>query len=245
MTDGPIVVLAGAVDEEARTLPARLPGLDVRLLTPVDLSRPGWEFRPGHADAIAVVDGELISTALTAVLVRLPWVGEHDLPHIDAGDRAYVAAEMTALLLAWLSALPCPVVNRPSTTCLAGPLWRPERWARLAAAVGLSVAPVQRCAGTGATPPQPPTPTEDDGATVTVVGSRCLGTDDRHVASLLRRLARHAGAEVLTVHLGETGSDARFLGASPWARLADDAVLDAILETAGVDAGAARAVGAG
>ncbi len=244
MTDGPVVVLASEADAEARTLPARLPGLDLRLLTPADLSRPGWEFRPGRGAGIAVVDGEAISTPPAAVLVRLPWVAEHDLPHIDAGDRSYVASEMTAFLLAWLSALPCPVLNRPSTTCLAGPLWRPERWAILAAAVGLSVVPVQRSAGGDSTSPEPLPPA--DPVVVTVVGNRCLGPADQTGASRLQRLARLAGAEVLTVSLDEAGpGGARFLAASPWPNLADDTVLDALLDSAGVLASAARAASSG
>lgn len=241
MTGGLIIVVAGEADVQARALPARLPDLDVRLLTPADLSRPGWEFRPGRAGGSAVVAGEQIPTAaLEAVLVRLPWVSTHDLPHIDAADRAYVSAEMSAFLLAWLVSLPCPVINRPCTTCLAGPLWRPERWARLAAAVGLAVVPIRRAASGDRQLRQPVTPAQ--GITATVAGDRCLGVDDPAVVALLRRLARAAGAEVLAVRLSDTGPDARFLAASPWPDIADDAVLHAVLETAGVLAGVERAV---
>lgn len=209
-------------------------------MTPADLSRPGWELVPGRDGGTVVADGAQVSSAaLAAVLVRLPWVTVDDLPRIAADDRGYVAAEMTAVLLAWLSGLRCPVVNRPSTTCLAGPLWRPERWARLAAAVGLPAAPVRRratCDGARWGPQAPA-----DGALVTVTAERCLGTDDPALEAILRRLAQHAGAAVLSVRLSARSRPARLLSAGPWADLDDDAVLDLVLRAAGLAPDEARA----
>ena len=240
MSRGPIVVVAGEADTEARALCARLPGLDLRLMTPADLSRGGWEFRPFAAGGTAVADGEELATDdICAALVRLPWVSEHDLPRIDAADRAYASAEMTAFLTAWLSSLRCPVLNRPTTTCLAGPLWRPERWARLAASIGLPVEPVRRRAGTGPRPGRPAVLAP--GAVVaTVAGSRCIGVDEPAVAARLVRLARMAGASVLTVHLSGGDRAGRLLAASPWPDLSVDDVLDAVLGLAGVGAPEAR-----
>ena len=239
MTNAPVVVLASEADVQAKALPRRLPYLDVRLLTPRDLSRPGWEFRPGRSEGVAVVSGAPVS-APSAVLVRLPWVAEPDLPHITARDRSYVAAEMTAVLLAWLSSLPCPVINRPSTTCLAGPLWRPERWAMVAAAVGLPAAPVHRSAGMH-NPPRQQLRTDQE-VVITVVGKRSLGTRDARLSRLLPRLARAAGADVLAVRLTEPGPAARLLAAGPWVDYDDEEVLDAILDLGGVSGRAASTV---
>ena len=235
MTRPTIVVVAAEGDGEARALAARLPHLDVQLLTPGDLSCPGWEFRPGSSIGTAVAGGLTICAEdIAAVLVRLPWVREHDLYRIDPADRSYVAAEMSAFLLAWLSAMPCPVLNRPTTSCLAGPLWRQQRWTIAAAVVGLPVAPLRFVA-----------PADDDrrfpvvdepAVTATVVGDRCLGIEDPVLAARLGDLARLAGAGVLTVGLSHAGKDACFVAASPWPDLTDDAVLDAVLELAGVSA---------
>lgn len=235
-----LVVVAGEDDGEAHALPVRLPDLEVRLLTPADLSSAGWEFRPGCATGIAVAGGSPVATqGIAAVLVRLPWVREHDVLRVDAADRAYAAAEMSAFLLAWLSALPCPVVNRPSTSCLAGPLWRPQRWARAAASVGLRVAPVRRTTG-AATDPRAPA-TEAPTVIATVIGERCLGVEEPALAVRLCELARMAGAEALTIGLSDATAEARFVTASPWPDLTDDDVLDAVLARAGLAARVARA----
>lgn len=236
-----LVVVAGELDEEARALPARLPHLDVRLLTPADLSCAGWEFRPGGIEGVAVVGGRLLaSEELDAVLVRLPWVREEEMVRIDAADRAYAAAEMSAFLLAWLSSLRCPVVNRPSTTCLCGPLWRPQRWTIAAAAVGLPVEAVKWVADAGAGG-EPPAPGES-AVIATVVGERCLGAEDAGLVARLCTLARLAGAEVLTVGLSDATANARFVTASPWPDLSDGAILDAVVALTGLPSGAAKPV---
>lgn len=217
-----VAIVASTADARARQLAAGLEHVDARVLTPADLSCRGWEFRPGDRDGAAVIDGAVVATdAVAAVLVRLPWVGEHELPHIDAADRAYVATEMNAFLLAWLSELPCPVVNRPSTTCLAGPLWRGERWIRAATSVGLEVS-------------SPALEVTDAAVTATVVRDRCVGVDDPSVVARLARLARLAGAEVLTVQLVEAAPEMYFVSAAPWPDIADPDVLDAVLNVAGI-----------
>ena len=64
------------------------------------------------------------------MLTRLGGVSAADLPHVNAQDVVYAAAELDAFLRAWLGAWPGPVVNRPSTTCLNGPGWRPRAMGR-------------------------------------------------------------------------------------------------------------------
>ena len=211
-----IVIVASCLDQAARTLAAR-PGTDqVALLTCADLSVPGWRHYVAAAGTPAAVIGgrEVALDEITAVATCLPSVSELELGHIVPADRAYVAAEMNAFLLSWLSQLTCPVVNRPSPTCLSGPYWRPEQWLHLAARIGLRVRPVNRqvilAAGSALADP-------DSGAvTVTVIGERCLGHDDPVILDGARRLARAAGVEVLTVRVSTPEPDAVFLGAEPW-----------------------------
>ena len=73
------------------------------------------------------------------MLTRVPAVFEDELTDIMFSDRSYVAAEMTAFLLFWLSRLRCPVLNEPTATCLAGRYWRREQWIDQAARAGIAV----------------------------------------------------------------------------------------------------------
>ena len=115
-----IVILASQADEQAHVLAKRWEGA---VLTPADLSQPGWRFEVGGDDnPVAVIGGQIIRAGeITGVLTRLVAVSEDDLPGIDAADRNYVANEMHAFLMAWLDSLPCPVLNPPSPNCLCGP----------------------------------------------------------------------------------------------------------------------------
>jgi hypothetical protein len=223
-----IVVVAGYHDEAARSLVARWGADRAALLTCEDLSVPGWRHYVAAAgNPMAVIDGRKVAPGeITGVVTCLPHVSELELLHIVPSDRAYVAAEMSAFLLSWLSALSCPVVNRPSPTCLCGPYWRPEQWASVAAQVGMRVQPVHRrvALADGSGPAVP------DGVTVTVVGGRCLGHADTTVMAAARRLAQAADVDLLTLHVGSAGPDATFLGASPWPDLNSDETVDAVLE---------------
>ena len=127
------VVIASRTDAAAAHFAAGAGSL-VRMMTPADLSQRGWSLHlPGTGPSTAVIAGEPVaSRTIAGVLTRLPAVTEHDLPHIIAADRAYVAVEMTAFLLAWLTSLSCPLVNRPSAQCLSGPYWREAQWIRAA-----------------------------------------------------------------------------------------------------------------
>ena len=73
-------------------------------------------------------------TALQAVLTCRPAVLAEELGRIAADDRSYVAAELNAFLVAWLSALPSRVVNRPTPRSLCGPAWNRVQWQAAAAA---------------------------------------------------------------------------------------------------------------
>ena len=109
----------------------------VRILTCEDLSAPGWRHRLGGAST-AVIGGETVPAAgIRGVLIRRSHMLEWEPEHIVPGDRAYVAAEMTAFLRSWLSGLGCPVLNRPAPTCLSGPGWCREQWVQTAARLGI------------------------------------------------------------------------------------------------------------
>jgi hypothetical protein len=223
------VVLASAADEIALSLPHRLHRSDLIVVAPVDLSRPGWSYRPNAGASAIVAGGEVLgSEDIAAVITRLPWVSEFDLPQIVAADRAYVAAEMGAFLLAWLSELGCPVANRPRPNCLCGPFWRHERWVAEAARAGLAVEPACRSAGNAAD--QYPPVNCRSRMSVTVVGERCFGEADELCRQQALHLARTTGVETLSVHFSDTGAGMRFLSANPWPCLEDDEVAHALLD---------------
>jgi hypothetical protein len=204
---------------------------EVRLMTPADLSQPGWRVRLGDiTGSAAMIGGEVVAaTAIAGVLTRLPGIAAHDLPHIAASDRGYVAAEISAFLLAWLTALNCPVVNRPTPQCLAGPGWRQEKWVSVANRLGIPVRPVVRQAAlaklatAAALVPQAMT-------TITIVGRKHVGEADDVLVRRSQALAAAAGVDLLAVQFDGAGPDARFVGASLWVDLNDCVIAGAVLQ---------------
>jgi hypothetical protein len=229
------LVVAGQDDRQAQALVGRWGARRAALVTPADLSRPGWLLEVGGGRSAAAVGDRVVpGEEVAAVVVRLADVPAHELEGIRAEDRAYAAAEMTAFLLAWLDVRSCPVVNRPTPGCLNGPAWRPEQWAAAAARAGMAVAPVRRLVPAGAAPTPPAA--ADEEVVVTVVGDQTLGGAHPRRAAQARRLAADAGVDLLAVCLAGDGPRAAFLGASAWPDLADPAVADALdahLEAAG------------
>jgi hypothetical protein len=226
MTDRIVLLLASRRDAPAARLAAREADAGVRLMTPHDLSHEGWTFRLADpAGATGVLAGRpLRAAAIAGVVTRLASVTEDDLPQIAPEDRGYVAAEMNAFLLAWLTSLACPVVNRPTPQCLSGPHWRQERWVIAAERLGIPARPVVRRASDGIGPAAP-----RSGHVVTVVGSRHFGADDAALAERAHALAEAAGAELLAVEFDGPRRDARFVDASLWPDLRDGAIADAML----------------
>jgi hypothetical protein len=230
MTARFFLVIASRSDTAAIGLAAAA-APELRVVTPADLSQPGWTLRLGDvAAATAVIGGEVVAaSAIAGVLVRLPGVAEHDLPHIAASDRGYVAAEMTAFLLAFLTALNCPLVNRPTPQCLAGPAWRQERWVSVANRLSIPVRPALRRQAVPAMPAAVGAPVAAAATTITIVGRRHIGEAN---AALVRRshaLADAAGADLLAVQFDGSGADANFIGANLLADLADRAVAGAVM----------------
>jgi hypothetical protein len=225
-----LVVVASRHDKAAQALVDRWAADDARLLTCEDLSIAGWRhYLSSTQDSTAVVGGQAIALAqITGVLTRLPCVYEQELLHIVPEDRTYVATEMNAFLISWLSQLQCPVLNRPTPTYLLGPAWRPEQWIYAAAQIGIPVLPRQR--QIVLSPHVLPQVPEKPGVTVTVVGKHCFGTVDKTLARHARNLADAAKVDLLTVNFSGDESSADFLGADLWTDISALEIADAILE---------------
>ena len=221
-----LVVVCSIRDRGARQLCLRWRAHHARLLTARDLSLPGWRHHLGaSAESCAVISGRpMPSSSITGVLNRLPCVDESELPHIVAHDRAYVAAEMNAFLLSWMSSLSCPIVNRPAPNCLVGPNWRIEQWTAAAASLHIPVHPWRYTTARNAVPePHPPV-----GAEVIVVGARTFGTPELSCAATA--LARLAGVSLASVQFTNSAAGADFVGINLLPSLSDPSVANAAFE---------------
>lgn len=224
-----VVIVASRFDEEAQALVVRWAADGAALLTCEDLSTAGWVHQPNHLDSsMAVVSGSVIpASEIAGVLVRCPWIFQRELTHIAAADREYVAAEMNAFLLCWLAALPCPVINPSTTTCLSGPLWTEQQWVHAAAGVGMRVRSLQVRAPTRA-----PTGIWHDATgaieEVTVVDQNCFGANHELMFAQAKLLADVSRVRILSVRFMVGDGAPIFLSANPFPQLNGDEVLDAL-----------------
>jgi hypothetical protein len=225
-----IVIISTQWNQTPRLLASRWTHRAVGILTPQDLSVPGWHQRGNAWDSGAVVVEQnlLAQKEISGVLTLLPCVSAEELADIAPADREYVATEMTAFLLFWLSQLQCPVLNRPTPTCLSGPYWRREKWVSVASQAGIPAGRVVRYTSLSGYSPEP----EPAGTTtrVTVIGARVFGTSDPTLQQQAKRLARLAGVEMLTVRFSGPESGAHFVGADLSPDLSDNIVADAVLD---------------
>ena len=125
---------------------ARLRGVDVLVLTAQALSfavrRSHRLDDRGSRTEITLADGRTVRDRdLTAVLNRLPGAPADAWQRAAPSERHYAVAELHAFTLSWLSALTCPVRNRPAPDCLAGPVRHPVVGLAAALASGLSCPP--------------------------------------------------------------------------------------------------------
>jgi hypothetical protein len=215
-----ILIIASAGDRAAGDLAANWREADARLVRPADLSEPGWRHFVGSArggGAIAL-GGEVIpEEQITGVLTRLLWIDPAELGNVVAVDKEYAASEMSAFLLSWLSALECPVVNRPMPGCLAGPPWRAAQWIAAATLAGVRTVPLGEMMRSAAH------------ARVTVVGGQCFGAVAAELRAGSRQLGDLAGVDLLEVAFDRDAADAAFLGANTFPPLDDEVVRTAVL----------------
>src|ERR1700694_1414634 len=231
-----IAVIASRRDVDAIDLVARWSKYGARLLMPDDLCKPGWRFEPGRPEeGMAVIDGAPVRVRhIGGVLVRLGAIDGSDLPQLAPGDRRYAAAEMTAFLISWLSELTCPVINRPSGSCLAGPNWGPEDWCLLAHQAGMRTDSM--CLSVGLESESRTihgsghASIGDHTETVALIGESIFGGGDPVLRGQARRLANLADVEYLSVGFRIDQEGASFAWADTWPDLSNDRIADALLE---------------
>jgi hypothetical protein len=142
-----ILVLAPAGDAGAAALVAELAPARASALSCVDLvSSHSCLRHPDFAASTLTVAGDRVAVGeISAVVNVLPAVVPAQLTCYDAAEREYQAAELHAWLAFLLSALECPVVNRPSSLSLTGPVLNPLGWMHRARACGLPLAAMAVC----------------------------------------------------------------------------------------------------
>lgn len=211
-----VLVLGSALDDQPRRLVERWAhtGRDAALVTPADLSLPGWRLRRGRPSETRAALGDRVVqlSEIDAVVSALPWIGPYDLPHVAEDDRDYVAQEMGAFLLAWLHELDCPVVDRPTPTSLAGCGRSRFEWAALAASIGIAADP----SWSGPTTP------------VTVVGGRAAGDVPSVLAATSEALSSAASRSLVTLRFA-TNDTTTVVGADVRPEVGSDAVADELL----------------
>lgn len=116
----------------------------VELVTGTALSSARrWEHRVGVEGAsitITLADGRTIrGRDVRGVLNRIDYTPPESLVLIRPRDQAYARQELYSFYLSWLSALPCPVLNRPTAGGLSGQWRHISEWIHLAARAGLPV----------------------------------------------------------------------------------------------------------
>ena len=208
-----ILVVASRFDPAAQQLVSAWKHAEAELCTAEDASGPGWRFEPHDpGSATAVAGGRRVRAAdIDAVVTLRPAIDARELAHIVPDDRAFVAAETTAFLMAFLAALHCPVANRAGGSALSGPMLRPEEWCRLAHLAGIVPLAVERTVPGGMR-----TEPYDTAAArkVFVAGDRVIGDVAPGLAARAVALGRAAGIVMLEAAFTGDAEDARLICAS-------------------------------
>jgi hypothetical protein len=217
-----IAVVASSYDRHALRIVENW-GFDcAMILSAEDLCRPGWLLRvPLGPSGTAVIGGRTVrAEQIHGILTLRPCVFPEELQDIQSVHRKYVAAELNAFLLTWLTAQTCTVINRPTPCCLSGPGWGPEQWARAAAQMGIP-AQIRR-----QVPNAEAIPIAQEALEVVAIGENCFGFVDSILRERTLKLAKAASVDLLSVRF--TADEGRFLSANVWPSLSDPAVLDAV-----------------
>ena len=221
-----LIILAKQQDGDAVWLADHWQSHNAVLISPSDLSKSGWSLRLATSNKSKICAGyrQITNKEIDGVLTLIPRVDSEDLDHIVPSDRQYVASEMSAFLLAWLSSRSCPVLNRPTADTLGGPGWRVEAWVHFASELGIPVSAIRRstsrCIGDAK---------DQSLCEITVIGDECFGNPIPQLYDNARILAKAAGTDLLTVRFANSEPNSTFVNANPWPNLASPELADALL----------------
>lgn len=223
-----LLVVASILDLQASAAVERWKqrGVDAAILTCHDLAQPGWVWSLDGTSELVVGGRRIGAGEIAGVITRIACVTGYELPFVAAADREYASSEMNAFLLALLTTLPCPVVNRPTDDGLCGPILAQEQWVQLAARARVAVRPAVRREYAGGAVVDPPY--GGDRRVIHVVGDRAFDApSERHERAAVA-VAKAAGVELLRTWFDADAAAPTFVDADPWVDLSDPAVADAV-----------------
>jgi hypothetical protein len=199
-------------------------GLRARGMKPVEFVSPvelvcahRLEYRAGnrepvHASAELTGGRRMDVRRLRGTLNRAAHVDYPQVRRAATADRPYVQAEMDAILLAWLGALPAPLYNPAHPSGWAGAQWHPFVWALRAQAAGF-LTPQHRCGYSGME--QPLTQSRNFTSHL-VFGGRSFPALPQDLERAAARLAESVGIPLLGITLAwMLDGQALFTGATP------------------------------
>jgi len=140
-----ILVLASAANNEAAAFARKRTNAAASVITCYDIAVNKSSFRyPDVASSKITVQGKILMVKeIEGVINLLPAIFPDELFFYPPEEREYQAAEFHALLTFFLSALECPVINRPTSLSLTGPFINPLSWFHAADAAGIPLSGVQ------------------------------------------------------------------------------------------------------
>lgn len=194
-----IIFLASRFDYDTASIAAHWQSkLPVSVLTPQDLCQPGWRWKPGFcSDGTFSLAGRVYrNSEIQAVITRISFVSEHEFPMISEMDRSYVAAEIQAFLLGWLSDISCLVLNCPSPNSLFGPGFSKEKWLQIASLIGLTTT---NLCGSHEVQSSPPAYENSERINVTIVGNSVFNAPNEAFSTQAKKLALYAEVSLLSI----------------------------------------------
>lgn len=214
-----ILVVASLTDSEVQGLATRTAD-DVVVLTPLDLSAPGWAATMSEETSTFVAAGRRHETgAVKGVVTRLVAIPSVEMLVLANDDREYAACESTAFMAWWLSRFSCPVVNAPDPTSLVGRSLHPLHWASIAIGLGITIDPSMIGRAPGLTPNDVTWCTTFDGEPTTPAANE--------IATMARLLAKQVPQRL--AGFAFTKRDEKFCGCTPLPGL-DDATWSRVQE---------------
>lgn len=225
-----VLVLCSRWDASAHNFVTRFSERDLQILTCAGVSQQGWKIairgkhRAAEVGLTAAIGGKRVNQDhIEGVITRLAYVSEKELGHIVPDDRSYVAAEMHAFLFAFLEALPCRIVNRPSLACLYGPNMRAVQWRRYARELDIPVKEDLRTLHAS---------TEDyPTIDVTVIDERTIGNPPQRALQWTRQLARRVGVSYLTARYADLHVGLCFVGVDTYPNLESEEIASTLVDS--------------
>jgi hypothetical protein len=193
-----LLLLASVGDAAAMAFAEEMPSaMAAAVLTCRDLAEHRLELRhPDFQASTLTVRGQTVRVPeIDGVINLLPAIFPGELVFYPPEEQEYQACEFHALLTFFLSALTCPVVNRPSSVSLTGPSPDPLGWYHLASRLGIPITDIALdsdnftnpfAAGAG-----------PDTLQVACLAGRVITSSGGPADAFTRSLARHANVDYL------------------------------------------------